>query len=86
MVTPGATTVAFAVPSAATVKFGMSPACGPSGFMQAVMLHVRIKVPARRGECRAFAFRDSVHVNGMFARRQTFQIQLDAHAGARSLS
>ena len=32
IVTPGATTVAFAVPSPITVMFGMSPACGPSGF------------------------------------------------------
>ena len=32
IVTPGAITVVFAVPSAATVKFGMSPACGPSGL------------------------------------------------------
>ena len=80
MVTPGATTVAFAVPSAATVKFGMSPGVRAFRILQAVMLHVRIEVAAGGRERRAFALGHRVHVDGVLARRKIHQVQFNVHA------
>ena len=46
IVTRGSATVTFAVPFAFTVKFGMSPLCGPLRIIQPVVLHVGIEVAA----------------------------------------
>ena len=65
-------TVVLAVPFAFTVKFFMSPACGPSWIFQPVMFHVGIEMTARRGE-RRFALADCMDVDGMLTRRQVLQ-------------
>ena len=44
-VTRGSMTVPLAVPSAPTVKFGMSPACGPSGFSMPCFFMSGLKWP-----------------------------------------
>ena len=49
-------------------------------ILQSVMLHVRVKMAAGRGERRAFAFRDRVHVNGVLARRKIHQVEFNVHA------
>lgn len=45
IVTLGAITVSFEVPSDATVKFSISPACEPSGFFSPCFFFSGLKCP-----------------------------------------
>src|SRR5262249_10867612 len=55
---------------------GMGALCA----LQSMMLAIGIEVSTRGFEVRPFALRSLMHVDGMIARRQIVQIQLDGHA------
>ena len=75
IVTPGATTVAFAVPLRPHREIRHVAGVRAFRILQAVMLHVRIEVAAGRCERRAFALRHRVHVNGVLARGRFIRLR-----------